>query len=254
VVNTIFESIPVFLTVCLVLSIAQGVYVLFGFGAGLIAVGALALVLPDIQDVVVLLLLVNLPAELFVVLRNWQAIAWRGVLLICIGVAVGIPLGTKLLSSGDPILVLSLLGISLILTGLIFCMMSKPNNITWPGWTAPPLGLLSGTLSGLFGTGGPPLVVYYQLAGVSRTVFRGNLMAIFLLKTMVRVPAYAASDLITLQRLWSGLAVLPAVLIGAWVGHKIHLQITERTFRRMISVVLVLIGILLILRTTWFQG
>ena len=38
---------------------------LLGFVAGLVAVGALALLVPDIRDVVVLLLLVNLPAELF---------------------------------------------------------------------------------------------------------------------------------------------------------------------------------------------
>ena len=53
-----------FAVTCAVLVVAQMVYVLFGFGSGLIAVGSLALVFPEIKDVVVLLLLVNLPAEL----------------------------------------------------------------------------------------------------------------------------------------------------------------------------------------------
>jgi uncharacterized membrane protein YfcA len=237
---------------CVIIAIAQAVYVLFGFGAGLIAVGGLALVLPEIQDVVVLLLLVNLPAELFVVLRNWGEIAWSGVLRICIGVAVGIPLGTFFLKSGNPMLILSVLGVSLIITGLVFSLTPQRKNVSWPAWTAPPVGLLSGTLSGLFGTGGPPLIVYYQLAGVSRTLFRGNLMAIFLLKTLVRVPAYAASGLITVERLWSSLAILPAVFLGAWAGHRIHLQINEKTFSKLVSLVLALIGILLLIRTVWF--
>ena len=47
--------------------LAEAVYVLFGFGAGLIAVGSLAMVMRQVTDVVVLLLLTNLPPELYVV-------------------------------------------------------------------------------------------------------------------------------------------------------------------------------------------
>ena len=62
---------------------------------------------------------------------------------------------------------------------------------------AGPVGLSSGLLTGLFGTGGPPLVLYYQLSGADKAAFRGNLMAIFLLMTLVRVPSYAGMGLIT---------------------------------------------------------
>ena len=69
-----------------VLVIAQIVYVMFGFGSGLIAVGGLALLFPEIKDVVVLLLLVNLPAELWV---SWQArreVRWRPILALGMGI------------------------------------------------------------------------------------------------------------------------------------------------------------------------
>ena len=85
---------------------------------------------------------------------------------------------------------------------------------------APLLGLL-GTVVGmiatfqmitLFGTGGPPIIVWFHLVAGSKSVFRGNLMTIFLLMTVVRVPSYAFSGLITLKHLWSMLLVMPAVL------------------------------------------
>jgi uncharacterized membrane protein YfcA len=44
------------------------------------------------------------------------------------------------------------------------------------------------------------------------------------------------------------LAVFPAVLLGAWIGNRIHLRIDEAVFRRLVSAALVLIGALLLLR------
>jgi uncharacterized membrane protein YfcA len=225
-IETIFDSLPQFLIVCLILAIAEAVYVLLGFGAGLIAVGTMALLLPELKDAVVLLLLVNLPAELWVVRSSWQRISWRGVLVIFVGVALGIPLGTSLLRWGDARFLLIVLGVFL--------------------WVAGPIGVISGVLTGLFGTGGPPLILYYQLQGVDKAAFRGNLMAIFLLMTAVRVPSYAVFGLITAPRMWSALAVLPAVILGALIGNRIHLRIEESTFRRLVSAALLLIGLLLL--------
>ena len=107
--------------------------------------------------------------------------------------------------------------------------------------------MISGVLTGLFGTGGPPLILYYQLSGVDKTAFRGNLMAIFLLMTTVRVPSYAYFGLITGPRLWSALLVLPAVILGALIGNSIHLRIEETTFRRLVSAALLIIGLLLLI-------
>lgn len=228
------------------LAVAEAVYVLLGFGAGLIAVGSLALLLPELRDVVVLLLLVNLPAELWVVRKSWQRISWRGVLVLFAGVAVGIPIGTWMLRWGNPRILLVALGVFLVAVGVAFLLNPRTVRQGWPRWVAPPTGLVSGLLTGLFGTGGPPLVLYYQLGGADKAAFRGNLMAIFLLMTTVRVPSYAAFGLITAPRLWSALAVMPAVLLGAFVGNHIHLRIEETTFRRAVSLALTLIGLLLL--------
>lgn len=245
-IETIFNTIPQFLLVCLILAVAEAVYVLLGFGAGLIAIGSTALILPELQDAVVLLLLVNLPAELWVVRSSWQRISWRGVLIIFAGVALGIPVGTFVLRWGDASFLLVVLGVFLVVVGATFLFVKAPKDRKLRDWAAAPVGAISGVLTGLFGTGGPPLILYYQLSGVDKAAFRGNLMAIFLLMTTVRVPSYAVFGLITGPRLWSALFVLPAVVLGAVIGNSIHLHIEESTFRRLVSAALVGIGLLLL--------
>jgi len=245
--NVIFRSWQELVLSCLVLGFAQGVYVLFGFGAGLIAVGLLAMFLPNIQDVVVLLLLINLPAEIYVVARSWKHISWKGVALICGGIIVGVPAGAFILQRGDPSVVLTVLGAVLLLAGFGFLLL-KRREVSWPRWSEPIVGLVSGVLSGLFGTGGPPLIFFYQLGGAEKAVFRANLMAIFLLVTLARVPSYAAAGLITVPRLLSALLVLPAVVLGALAGDRLHLQLSEEGFKRLVSIALVLLGLVLLSR------
>jgi len=243
-----FTSPLEFVLSCAVLIVAQLVYVLFGFGSGLIAVGGLALIFPDIRDVVVLLLLVNLPAELFVTWRSRQEIRWRPILGLGTGIAVGIPLGTWLLTVSEPQFMLTLLGWFLIGVGLLFVKLPAGGRFRPPAAAAPPTGLISGLLTGLFGTGGPPLIVWYHMSAVGKSAFRANLMTIFLLMAAVRVPSYGAAGLVTGPRLWSALAVMPAVLCGAWLGHRLHVRISERTFRRLVSLLLAILGALLLIR------
>lgn len=247
--DLIFDSVPQFAAACAVLAFAEAVYVMLGFGAGLIAVGALALILPELRDAVVVLLLVNLPAELWVVVTSWRQIQWRGVLTLFLSVAAGIPVGAWLLRVAEPAVLLLVLGALLVVVGTVFLLRRTTRRCRFGRLSELPVGLTSGLLTGLFGTGGPPLILYYQLLGVEKTVFRGNLMAIFLLMTLVRVPSYAALDLITPARLWSAAAVLPAVATGAVVGHRIHLGLDEQQFRRVVSAALVVIGCLLLLQS-----
>jgi uncharacterized membrane protein YfcA len=245
---TVFETTPQLLAAVAVLFVGQVVYVVFGFGSGLIAVGTLALLFTDIRDVVVLLMLVNLPAEVGVVVRSWREITWRRSGLFLVGIFVGIPVGTYVLQAGSPTILLTSLGSFLVVVGLVFLSLPEDARVNWPGWSAPPIGAVAGVLSGLFGTAGPPLIVYYHLSGMGRHAFRGNLMALFLAMTFVRVPSYVVSGLVTPARLWSGLMLLPVALGGAWVGNRIHLQLSEKVFRKLVSVLLAVIGLLLVVR------
>lgn len=247
--ETIFHSCFELLATCAILIVAQLVYVLMGFGSGLITVGSLALIFPDIQDVVTLQLLINLPAEVLVVWKNRREIRWRPIAALGVGIGLGIPAGVWILAAGDPGFVLKALGGFLVLVGLVFLRLPSGGRWQPPAWVAAPAGLVSGVLTGLFGTGGPPLIIWYHLSAGSKAAFRANLMTIFLLMTFVRVPTYAAAGLITPVRAGSALIVLPAVFLGAWLGNRLHVRISEQRFRLLVSLLLALLGAMLLVRS-----
>ncbi len=244
----VFDSFPQWLGACLILVLAEGVYVSFGFGSGLIAVGLMALVMESLRDVVVILLLVNLPVELLVVAASGRKIQWKGILLAALGLLPGIPAGTWMLGLGDPSFLLLLLGAFLVCAGSAFLFLPVHRKWRLPPWAGFTAGLSSGILAGLFGTGGPPIILYYQVQGTAKSVFRGTLMALFFFTTLVRGPTYLAGGLITTPRIWSALAVLPAVGLGAWLGNRVHISLSESAFRRLVSILLILLGLGLFLR------
>ncbi|MCP4679387.1 MAG: sulfite exporter TauE/SafE family protein [Deltaproteobacteria bacterium] len=232
------------------LAVAEIVYVMLGFGAGLIAVGTLAVFFPNMRDVVVMLLVVNLPAEAYIVFKERKTIRWRGLLLLMVGIAVGIPTGTWLLKTTDLHFLLSVLGLLLVVFGILFFAAGFRNwnieHMKRSKWGEPFIGAIAGALAGMFGTGGPPLIAYFQIIGAKKALFRANLMACFFFFTIVRAPSYVVSGLITQERLVSSLLVLPAVLLGAVIGNSIHVRISEKRFKQVVSLTITAIGVVLL--------
>ena len=113
----------------------------------------------------------SLPAELFVVWTSRQHIRWHGIVLLLVGIAVGIPAGGLVLKLGEPSFLLVLLGGVLVVVGLVFLLLRDNAALPLPGWVSPITGLVSGLLTGLFGTGGPPLVLHFRLLGIDKTGF-----------------------------------------------------------------------------------
>jgi len=246
--GSIFPTLSAFVFAGLIFFVAEIVYVAFGFGAGLLCVGTLAVFMPVMQDVVVVMVLVNLPIELFVVYSSKKVLQWRGLFRILVGIGAGVLAGTWLLTVGPPVVLLLVLGLFLVISGVFFALFPRLEPVSIPVWIEPLVGGLSGILAGLFGTGGPPLIYYFQLKGSEKSVFRGSLMALFLFMSVIKLPMYWSAGLITGPRLVVGAILLPVVVLGALVGNMVHLQIEENTFRRFVGGILAIIGFVLLFR------
>lgn len=240
--DTIFGGWLQFAAASLIVLAAQLVYVAFGFGAGLLAVGFLVLLLPGVQDAVVILLLVTLPVELITVWRARRLVAWRGVAAMAGAIAAGVVLGAVGLRGLAPSALLVVLGFMLVLSGAGFAATPAWTVVRPPRWAGPAVGLVSGGLFGALGVGGPPLVVYYRLQGLPKSAFRGQLLSLFLLVSLVRLPAYTAMNLVATPHLAAALALAPAVAAGAFLGERLHHRLDERAFRRLAGVLLVALG------------
>jgi hypothetical protein len=249
--STVFAGSGQLLVTLLVLFGAQLVYALFGFGSGLLAVALLAFVFRDLGAVVSLLLLVNLPTELFVVGRDVRLVPLRELGILLLGIAVGVPVGGWILRVGGAAgWLFSLLGASLLGFALFFWFDQARPRATRAAHPAAPAtaGACSGLLAGMFGTGGPPLILYLRLRGLDKRVFRATLMSLFLVTSVVRVPTYVATGVVGWETVTSALLVLPVCLLGLAAGHRLHVEVDERTFRRGVALLLAVLGVLLLAR------
>ncbi len=110
------------------------------------------------------------------------------------------------------------------------------------------VGVLSGIAGGMFGTSGPPLVVYVDHFAKDKSAFRAQLVVLFMLNNAVRIVLYSWHSLLTVPIAKFALWLLPAVMLGLFLGSKMHFQVSEKTFSKAIAAMLCISGLLLVIR------
>lgn len=244
---TIFTSVFHFVLVGLIVMLGQTIYTAIGFGSGMVTISLLALCFGNVDLYVPFFLLLCLPAELTVFLKDRQHLDIGRTARLLLFILPGIILGTFLLKSapgGSLVLFLGMLIVVLACWFLFGEQRLKPRAVH-PAWE-PVVGMVSGTLGGLYGISGPPLIVYFKMNGADKTVFRVALLTIFLFMTLIRTGTYTAAGLFNIPVLVSTACILPFSLAGLGTGMVLHDRIPENRFKQVTSIVLLISGLLLI--------
>jgi hypothetical protein len=107
---------------------------------------------------------------------------------------------------------------------------------------------MSGIGGGVFGTAGPPLVVYIDRFSEDKSDFRSQLLILFVLHDIFRILMYVRYGLMTVEVVKFGLWMLPAVCLGLFIGTRMHYKASERSFGQAIATMLCISGALLIIK------
>jgi len=115
------------------------------------------------------------------------------------------------------------------------------------------LGPIAGTLSGivgtLFGTMGTVFfAMYLDARSLAKEAFRATMSAMLLTLSLARGIGYYATGEFTRDALVLFAAIVPVMLLGIYIGDRIHVRLSEVTFRRLVGATLVLCGVPLLLR------
>lgn len=113
-----------------------------------------------------------------------------------------------------------------------------------PPWLTHVLTLVAGITQGLFASGGPLLV--YALTGepLDKARFRATLVSVWLaLNSLLTIVFYFDGQLV--PALPKVAAYLPVLVVGVWVGERLHHKVSERHFRIAIYCLLLVSGALL---------
>lgn len=103
-------------------------------------------------------------------------------------------------------------------------------------------GFLGGVFGGLIGMSGPPLIMYMKQA-YPKDFFRTQLIVVFMVENLVRLAVYQRNRLFAVEDSAILLLCLLPLLIGLWLGARLHLRISETHFNRFIALVLIGVSI-----------
>jgi len=225
-------------------------YVIFGlvgFGTVLIAAPVLALTMP-VSGIVPLLALMDCAATTTNGIRLGDKVA-RGELVRIVPLMVlGSIAGAYLLLTIPARPMMGALGLFLIGYALYGLFGRPAHGLIARGW-AVPLGFLGGVFSAMFGSGGFVYVLYLSRRLPDRDAIRATQSALLSLATLTRVVIFALAGVYSdFRLLLLALCLVPAMVLGMWLGEHITLRLTREQFLRVLHVVLIGAGVTLCLR------
>lgn len=238
-----------FVFFCLVITLSYAVRGSAGFGGVTVPLLALVMSLKTVVPVVTVLGILSSAAILRTAMPhvNWPAI-WRIMPWCAAGLAIGLyyfsVLDARTLARG--------LGVVTFVYGAwaLWATYRATAGITLPrGWITPVMGTVSGTVGTLFGAmAGMFLAMYLDLLKFGKHEFRATIAAALLVMGVLRAAGYASVGVFDRDGLVACAVAVPLMLIGVWAGNRIHANLDERMFKRLIALIMLLSAVPLMLR------
>lgn len=218
-----------------------------GFGSAVIAVPLLAHWLP-LKTVVPFMFLLDYTGSCVLSKISARETDWSEVWRLLPWGLLGMLSGFLLRDRLDAQWLLLALGIFVVAFGAFSLLRSaqvRPISTRW----AVPAGVAGSALAVLFGTGGPPYIVYLTRRLPDKTRFLATLSRVLQIDGTVRLAAFFATGvLLELQVWWLALLASPALFGGLWLGQRVHVRLTNAQMLRLVGGLLVLTGISLLLK------
>ena len=216
-----------------------------GFAMGLVVSGVWLHMITPSQNAL-LIVLCGLVTQGSGIWRVRHAIAWRAVLPFVVGSAVGVALGTALLTMVNPATVRITMGVLLALYSLYGLLRPALGQVKGSVPTEVGVGVANGLIGGLTGLGGIAVTIWCQLRGgpkdSQRAIFQPVMFATFVMTAI----SLAFTGAYTLEAMKLYALALPALIVGLWCGLKLYGKLDDAAFRRIILVLLLAAGVSLI--------
>jgi uncharacterized membrane protein YfcA len=136
----------------------------------------------------------------------------------------------------------------LLVVYAIYALREGESTATISRRWAPLSGFTGGAMGTLFGVGAPPYAIYLSRRFTDKAVLRATLSNMVLLSTSIRLLVFIVSGFM----LWKcvvGFALLaPFMFSGLWLGNRVHGHVSRAQVSRLVSVLLMLIGVSLLVR------
>ena len=217
---------------------------LSGFGSALVAMALLPTVI-GIQLATPLVAVVALVLEVVLIIRFRQSLDVRDIWRVVLAALIGTPIGAYFLSNVDENISLTVLGLVIAGYAIYALLGLKMPRLERPIW-AFLAGLFGGLLGGAYNTSGPPVILYADCRRWPPDVFKSNLQGYFVVSSVAVLATHALNGNLTPQ-VWNLFWwTIPFIVAGLVAGLSLDRWLNPVMFRRVVLVLLVVMGIRLI--------
>jgi hypothetical protein len=241
-------ALTLFLLASFVGGVTSGVA---GFALGLVVSGVWLHIITPVQTAT-LIVFYALATQSVAIWKLRHALNWRGIAPFIIGGAVGIPLGTMLLTYVDP----SVLRVSIGVLIMVYAAygLARPEFMAIKAGTMADVavGVLNGLLGGLTGLVGIIITVWCQWRGWSKDAQRTVFQPVMLVSAVMTAVSLGVAGAITVETAKLYVLGLPALLAGLWCGFWLYGRLDDVAFRKMILWLLLVSGMSLIVPASLF--
>ena len=196
-----------------------------GFGFALVCAPVIALVEPAALPAVVLLL--SIPLNTFVALRERPHIDLDGIHHLLGGLVAGTAGGTAIMAVMPAASLSVAFGAAIVVVSGLSVLRPHPGEIRHPVRIA--AGTASGLINTVAATGGPPVALLYQRRPGPQ--LRSTLAVVFLISIVLSLGGLAIAGRLERQHATTALALLPALALGALASKAAARRLDERWLR-----------------------
>ena len=220
-----------------------------GFGASMLWMTSLSLVLPPVQ-VVPMVLMFEVVTSIALLPQLWKEVQWKSIGLLLVGTWVATPLGIFVLSSVPAapmrmgLAVIVFVAAVLILRG--FALENEPGRLATTG-----IGLVAGVLNGSMGIVGPPVILFYFSSPIGVVAGRASIIAYFIGTDSVGAGMFMAQGLIDESVYCRTAMFLPILMVGVVIGNRGFLNTSPETFKKVAIFVLMALSVALFAVAVW---
>ncbi|MFH1786252.1 MAG: sulfite exporter TauE/SafE family protein [archaeon] len=232
----------------LVILVAYTVKGFTGFGPALISVPLLSIFL-DIKFVLPVVLLLDLVSSSIILWQERGKVQLRGALPILLFYVLGTLAGYFILVSISASVLEAALGAFIIIFAIRIFLRKNTSKLSrrLDTYAKSAAGLGSGILGSLFGTNGPPLVIYYSRTLEDKKQIRAATAPFFVIDCLWRGGMYAFIGMFSASTFeFFGYLLIP-LLIGVFIGSKLHLRVGKEAFTKAVALILIIAGLRLLL-------
>lgn len=226
-----------------------GAYVVFGisaFGAALFTVPILSHFFP-LDFVLPMCALIDATAALALGARISRDAAWTELKWMIPLSLAGAIAGVTLLVALPQQAMIAGIGLFLVAYALYSFRQGEATRIISRAW-APVAGFIGGAFGTMFGVGAPPYAIYLAHRMQDKLAYRATLSNMVIFSVGMRVLVFAAGGLVLADRIGGFVVLVPFALAGLWLGNRLQARISRGGLLRIVSVLLLLIGVSLIAR------